>query len=209
MTEEPKARSLPPEYFESLYQRDPDPWGFATRPYEAAKYSATLAALPRPTYRNALEVGCSIGVLTDRLAVRCEALLALDVSDTALGKARDRCRAHRQVRFERMQVPDEMPEGPFDLILLSEVGYYWSPDDRSRAIAGLAGLLEPGGHLLLVHWTPTVADYPQTGDAVHEAFLAGAQDVGLVSLGGSREESYRIDLFEKRRETRIGDVGPA
>ena len=200
MADRPKSGTLPPDYFESLYRENPDPWGFETRPYEAAKYDATLAALPRPTYRRALEVGCSIGVLTARLADRCDALLSVDVADTALATARERCRDRASVRFERMAIPAEMPEGTFDLILISEVGYYWSPADRASAITGLADRLEPGGHLLLVHWTPEVADYPQTGDQVHAAFLGGADGVGLVHLGGGREETYRLDLFEKRGE---------
>ena len=67
MTRRP-ARSLPTAYFDRKYAFDPDPWGFATSAYEADKYRATLAALPRARYRRALEVGCSIGVLTERLA---------------------------------------------------------------------------------------------------------------------------------------------
>jgi hypothetical protein len=55
---------LPAAYFDALYARDPDPWRFATSDYERAKYRATLAALPGPLLGAALEVGCSIGVLT-------------------------------------------------------------------------------------------------------------------------------------------------
>lgn len=193
-------RSLPPEYFEAVYRHDDDPWGFETRPYEAAKYEATLAALPATRHRLALEVGCSIGVLTRMLAGRCEDLLAVDVSERALGRARQRCRDLAGVRFRSMEVPRVLPDGPFDLILLSEVAYYWSPADLEKARLGLAARLEPGGHLLLVHWTPFVADYPQTGDEVHRAFLDGAGAVGLRHLRGGREETYRLDLFEK-----IGD----
>ena len=32
-------------YFDALYAVDDDPWGFATSPYERAKYDRTLAAL--------------------------------------------------------------------------------------------------------------------------------------------------------------------
>ncbi|MGL6044624.1 MAG: SAM-dependent methyltransferase, partial [Sandaracinobacteroides sp.] len=63
--------SLPPAYFDALYRDDPDPWRFATSGYEAGKYAATMDALPRGRYGSALEVGCSIGVLTAELARRC------------------------------------------------------------------------------------------------------------------------------------------
>ena len=35
------------EEFEARYQRDEDPWNFASSPYEQAKYDRTLAALGR------------------------------------------------------------------------------------------------------------------------------------------------------------------
>ncbi len=193
---DPKA-TLTPDYFDAVYRDDPDPWGFASRPYEAAKYEATLARLPRPSYRSALEVGCSIGVLTRLLADRSEGLLAIDVSQRALDEAIERCRDRPGVRFERMAIPEREPEGRFDLILLSEVAYYWSPADLARARGMLTSKLDRGGHLLMVHWTPHVADYPQTGDEVHQAFLDGAAEVGLEHRDGAREATYRIDLFEK------------
>lgn len=187
--------SLPPSYFEEVYRANADPWGFETSPYEAEKYTATLAALPRERYRAAFEIGCSIGVLTARLAGRCDALLAVDVSEFALERARERCRQLPQVRFARMRVPEEFPTGRFDLILVSEVGYYWSRADLRAARRSIVEGLERGGQLLLVHWIPLVPDYPLTGDEVHEAFLerGGAE---LRHLGGHRADRYRLDLFE-------------
>ncbi len=95
-------------------------------------------------------------------------------------------------------MPDQFPDEQFDLILVSEVGYYWSWDDLALAQRRIIEHLEPGGHLLLVHWTPYVADYPLTGDQVHDAFLSGASDGnGLRHLVGSRQQTYRLDLFER------------
>lgn len=188
--------SLDERYFDNVYRANPDPWGFATNPYEAAKYAATLAALPRALYPTAFEAGCSIGVLTAQLAGRCGQLLSADISERALAAARERCARLGNVRFEQRTLPGEFPDGSFDLILVSEVGYYLSMPDllafRERAVNGLA----PGGHLLLVHWTPLVHDYPLTGDEVHETFLTlpGGR---LKHLSERREEKYRLDLFER------------
>ena len=190
MSQRPR-RSLPPSYFEAIYAADPDPWRFERSEYEAAKYAATLAALPRPRYRSAFEIGCSIGVLTERLAARCDALLSVDVAERPLRQAAQRCRHLPAVRFALMRVPRELPDGPFDLIVLSEVGYYWSARELALARRGLAERLVSGGHLLLVHWTQAT-DYPLTGDQVHEAFLRG----GLRHLLARREASYRLDLLE-------------
>jgi hypothetical protein len=97
-----------------------------------------------------------------------------------------------------MNVPTAFPSERFDLILVSEVGYYWGWENLAIAQELIVEHLEPGGHLLLVHWTPFVDDYPLTGDEVHDAFLAGAAaGNGLRHLVGSRRETYRLDLFER------------
>lgn len=194
-----QPNSLPPEYFDHVYQANRDPWNFETSPYERAKYAITLAALPRPHYAEALEIGCSLGVLTAQLAPRCSHLLAVDVSGAALAQARARCAGLPQVDFRQLRVPEEFPGQSFELILLSEVGYYWSPADLARAADLLVAGLNPGGQLLLVHWTPPVHDYPLTGDEVHNFFLSRATETGpLRSLATQRHENYRLDLLEKR-----------
>ena len=86
-----REHSIAPDYFEALYKDKGDPWDFETSAYEAAKYAETLAALPQPRFANALEVGCANGVLTTQLGSRCDALLSVDVSPTALASARARC----------------------------------------------------------------------------------------------------------------------
>ncbi len=195
MSESPRP-SLPPSYFETLYRDQKDPWDFETSAYEASKYAATLAALPKRHYRKALEIGCSIGVLTARLAERCDSLLAVDVSEQALERARQRCQSLPQVQFQQMCLPQEYPAQRFDLTLLSEVGYYWSWHDLRLAQQCMVAQLEPGGHLILVHWTPRAASYPLTGDEVHDAFL---EQTGpeLLHLGSQREACYRLDRFER------------
>lgn len=193
------SSSLGGEYFEAVYGADADPWGFETSPYEAAKYEATLAALPAPRYADAFEIGCSIGVLTARLAARCDRLLAVDLVPAVLARAAARCASLPQARFAQMSVPSAFPDLTFDLILLSEVGYYWSRADLDRARRLIVDALCPGGHLILVHWTPFVHDYPLTGDEVHEAFLGGEGGSDrLLHLEGLRAEHYRLDAFERR-----------
>jgi SAM-dependent methyltransferase len=191
-----RARSsLPPAYFEALYAGDPDPWRFASSDYEREKYAATLAALPRARYRRALEVGCSIGVLTAALAPRCEALLAVDVAETALAAAQRRCAALPQVRFARMRLPQDWPGGAFDLILLSEVLYYLDAEDLARMADRVAGSLATGADLLLVHWTGET-DYPLGGDAAADAFLGALAPVTQV-LRQARAPRYRLDLVTR------------
>ena len=187
--------SLPASYFEALYVATPDPWDFAGSDYERGKYAATLAALPRPRYGRALEVGCSIGVLTALLAPRCDRLLSLDVAEGALAAARGRCGGLPGVEFRCMAVPGEWPEGRFDLIMLSEVVYYLDRADVARLVARIEGALAPGGDLVLVHWTGAT-DYPLSGDAAAGLVIAGTAGF----LGLSRQEraaEYRLDVLHR------------
>jgi SAM-dependent methyltransferase len=191
-----RSRSLDPEFFDQMYAEADDPWGFETREYEARKYAETIAALPRERYSRGFEVGCSIGVLTEMLAARCGQLLSVDVVEKPLMRARERCAGLDHVSFELMRVPEQFPCGTFDLIVVSEVGYYWSPADLARARDLIIDHLMPDGHLLLVHWRPDVAEYPLTGDEVHDDFLAHAGN-RLRHLAGRSERLYRLDLFER------------
>ncbi|MVM38099.1 methyltransferase domain-containing protein [Spirosoma sp. HMF3257] len=190
--------TLDKAYFDRVYQANNDPWSFATSDYERQKYEATIAALPNPQYEYAFEIGCSIGVLTQMLAERCGRLLAVDASELPLRTARERLAMYPNVTIRQMKIPDEFPDTSFDLILLSEVGYYLSMPDLTRARQLLIDHLRPNGHLLLVHWTPFVHDYPLTGDQVHDFFLESAQPNGpLMHLTNQRESTYRLDLFQK------------
>jgi SAM-dependent methyltransferase len=195
---EQQPKTLSSDYFDEVYRANTDPWQFASSPYEREKYAATLGALPWPHYERAFEIGGSIGVFTAQLAHRCGHLLSIDVSEAALAQARQRCADLPQVEIKKMQVPSEFPAGQFDLILVSEVGYYLSPPDLARAADQMLAALPTGGQLLLVHWTPVVPDYPQTGDEVHEFFLQKAQPGGpLKHLLGQRHDKYRLDLLER------------
>lgn len=191
-----EKETLTPEYFDRVYAANDDPWDFTSSEYEAAKYDATLAALTRQNYKNALEIGCSIGVLTERLAARCDKLLAIDVSEKALEQAKRRCASLPNVRLRQMSIPNEFPDEIFDLILISEVGYYLSPADWLAAMDKVFDRLADGGQVALVHWTPPVHDYPQTGDAVHDSFAEYASD-RMRNLKSFREEKYRLDVWEK------------
>lgn len=189
-------QSLSTEFFEQLYQENPDPWQLATSEYEAEKYAATLNALPRNLYHAGFEIGGSIGILTEKLARRCQSLLSIDVSQIAQTQAIDRCRHLNNIEFELMSVPQSFPTASFDLIVLSEVGYYWSWEDLHQAQDLILDRLQSQGHLLLVHWTADTGILPLTGDQVHDDFLSLVPD-RLKRIKSLTHEKYRLDLFEK------------
>ncbi|MDZ4792385.1 MAG: SAM-dependent methyltransferase [Hyphomicrobiales bacterium] len=191
----PTRPTLSREYFDGLYQSSADPWNFETSDYERGKYRETLQALPKPRYQSAFEIGCSIGVLTELLARRCERLLAADIAAEPLKVAVKRCAALEAVSFAQMQVPKDWPEGNFDLILLSEVVYYLDEGDVARLAQLLTHSLHPFGDCMLVHWTePT--EYPLSGDAAADLFIA-ATSGKLALVQQLRFDSYRIDVLTR------------
>ena len=185
--------SMPADYFEKLYASNPDPWQFAESDYERAKYEATLAALPRAHYPSALEVGCSIGVLTRELATRCDTLLSIDVAEAALEQARRRCADAGHASFARSRVPHEWPDGRYDLIMLSEVVYYLDAKDVEALAGRVTQSILPGGNVVLVHWLGET-NYPLSGDQAAEAFMAAASE-DLLIVDQVRSGAFRLDVL--------------
>jgi 2-polyprenyl-3-methyl-5-hydroxy-6-metoxy-1,4-benzoquinol methylase len=182
------------KHFERLYRADPDPWSFASSPYEQQKYEATLAVLGSKHFQSALEVGCSIGILTSRLAGRCDRLIGLDFAPSAVKAARARCAPYPGVRIEQMQVPRQWPEGSFDLIIFSEVLYFLDEIDLMDTCAHALGSLLPGGQVLLVNYTEETDD-PLSGDTAASSFIKATAPT-LQAIYQTREPHYRLDLLE-------------
>ena len=190
------SQSLDAGYFERMFQGDDDPWKLETSAYEAAKFNASVEALGGRSYASVFEIGCAGGSLTERLAPWARRILAVDISATAVERARRRCAGSPGVHIRTMAFPGETPrEGPFDLVVLSEVAYYWSDADVATAAQAIFDLLSPGGDLLLVHWTGET-DYPQTGDGA-VGKLAHALSGRVDVVRGERSEKYRLDLWRR------------
>ncbi|NHO31425.1 class I SAM-dependent methyltransferase [Acetobacter fallax] len=191
MTDGSWSRSV----FEQLYKQNPDPWSFETSPYENSKYIATLAHAGPGPFDFALELGCSIGVLTASLAPRCHHLLAVDIAETALANARLRCASLPNVIFHRGQLPEEFPllaENSCDLILISELLYFLSPTDIARLARQCLAVRRTDAPLILVNWTGKT-DTPCTGNQAAELFIETCLKNTTISYFTDRADSYRID----------------
>ena len=181
-------------YFRERYAGSPDPYGLAERWYEARKYAVTSAMLPREHYAAAFEPGCSIGVLTSRLATRCDRLLSWDVVPEAVASARARTAGLPGVRVERRSIPHDWPSGTFDLIVFSELLYYFDDADLAAVLRHGTGALRPDGHLLAVHWRHPAPRHPRTGDDVHLTLAAHA---GLTRLAHYRDRDFTAEVFAR------------
>jgi len=183
-----------PGYFDELYADNDDPWGLAQRFYETRKRDLIMASLPRQGFRRAFEPGCAVGLLSERLAERCDEVIATDVADRAVELARTRLAAHRGVTVELGRVPDQWPEGEFDLIALSEVGYYCP--DLAKLSRAVLGSLARDGVLLACHWRHPAQDHPHTAEQVHSALGSG-----LRLVVSHLEEDFRLDVWSRNGDS--------
>lgn len=153
--------------FDAMYADSDDPWGFADRWYERRKRELTVACLPAERYGRTLEIGCSTGLLAQQLALRSDSLLATDVAPRAVQLARDRLADLPCAAVQLRSLPEDWPDGRFDLVVLSETGFYLTGDRLARLAARIHEALNPDGTVVLCHWRPLVLGLDRGGDAVH------------------------------------------
>ena len=191
---EPNAQ----DYFTGLYQRSDDPWLLRDRWYERRKRALTLAALPDEHYRRAYEPGCANGELTAELAPRCETLLAADLNPAAVELARQRVAHFQHVRVEQRAMPNDWPDGEFDLILISEVAYYLNGAQLAGLIARLTVSLAEGGTLIACHWRRPIEGWPHSGDHVHREFRA---KLTFPLLSCYQDDDMVLDVWSSNTES--------
>jgi SAM-dependent methyltransferase len=184
--------SVPESYFAEMYERSNDPWHLAERWYESRKYALTLAALPARRYKRAFEPGCSAGVLSALLAERCDALVSWDRRPEAVATAAARLRGFEAADASVGLVPEQWPDGTFDLIVLSELLYYLDADGRARLLKRVLGSLMTHGHLVAVHWRHHVPEYSAEAEEVHGELRARPE---LVTLVTHEEEDFLLDVY--------------
>ena len=187
--------SVPTEHFDNLYRRNADPWNYVENRYEQDRFSATIDALPQARYLRACEIGCSIGVLTERLAERCDSILGVDCSALAMAQAQARLAPLGNASARLMRVPAEVPEGCFDLIVLSEVLYFFSDDDLRAIERFVTSRLEIGGTCILVNFLGDT-ESPRSGAEAADMFIA-ASNPGLRSIDQRMFDGFRIDVLER------------
>jgi SAM-dependent methyltransferase len=181
-------------FFEEKYRRSNDPWGFATNAYEQQRYVAILEAIRHRRYQHAFEPGCSIGVLTERLASFCDRVDAMDISPTSVAAAQQRTRHLANVQTTCGALPAFIPDGAFDLIVFSEIGYYFTEDALFSLAMELVNRNCKSGVFLAAHWLGESPDHLLSGDRVHEV-LAQVPDLSLQRA--ERHPGFRLDLWTR------------
>ena len=201
------------DYWNRIFAKD-DPWNY-TNSYEQTKYRHTLELIPNSPVTNAIELGCAEGIFTEMLAARVDRLLAIDIADAALERARTRCTRNRNVSFAQHDLSEGMIGADYDLVVCSEILYYLR--DRA-AIENFArqvlNSMKPGGHLLMTHANMVSDDRSATGFDFNEIGVKGigaifASCAGLEFLRELRTELYRVHLFRRAVATPNPEISEA
>ncbi|MDI2034684.1 1D-myo-inositol 2-acetamido-2-deoxy-alpha-D-glucopyranoside deacetylase [Paenarthrobacter nitroguajacolicus] len=178
--------------FDEVHSREDDPWSYTSSWYERRKRALTLAALPEESYESGLELGCSIGTLSEELAKRCRTFLGVDASGTALVEARRRLADYPSAEARHLTMPHEWPEGTFDLVALSETGYYLSPEELTELYGRIQASTRPGGTLILCHWRHPISGWQLDAEAVHS--MARTQ-LRWPTHGLYREKDFVLEVL--------------
>jgi SAM-dependent methyltransferase len=181
-------------HFEDIYTRSDDPYGARARFYEQRKRSVLLASLPRPRFRHAYEPGCGNAELTVALAQRCDRVLASDFSTAALTAAKVRTAGLANVQLARHALPVDWPSMErFDLVVLSEVGYFLPVKAIESIARGCAACLADDGVLVACDWLPDFDDR-----ATRTAVVHGTLDsIGLSPLVVHTEDDFQLRIWAR------------
>jgi SAM-dependent methyltransferase len=178
--------------FEARYASLGDPWNFETSSYERNRYKTLLRTLSKAHYDVVYEPGCSVGVLTADLAALANRVIATDVAPSAVARARERCRAFDHVDIHCDDVATFAPNIALDLIVFSEIGYYFERHNLERIARTLASNLQSGGEFVAAHWLGDSSDHVLHGDEVHEILTSS---LPLRWTQGQHHEGFRIDTW--------------
>jgi peptidoglycan/xylan/chitin deacetylase (PgdA/CDA1 family) len=193
---------MPSQEFREQLFACPDPWSYDDL-YERTKRRHTLELIEGHRFESVLEMGCAEGFFTEELASVTSSLLAIDISRTALERARIRCASHSNVTFDQLDAFEQLPEGHFDLVVCAEILCYTKNRFAlARLARGIRERVQPDGFVLLTH-PNGLADRPdQSGMDLHEigaSFIGQtfARTPGLAFVRELRTAVYRAQLFQK------------
>jgi SAM-dependent methyltransferase len=144
------------EFMESLWQRG-DPWDIESSEYERVRCEHLLKMIDGRHYGRVLEIGCGAGYLTRLLAPLADQLVALDISQTAIDRARVLGGDSTGVDFRVANIMDYKPhvDGPWDLIVFSDtmcyLGWLYPFFDVAWLAVTLFEATRSGGRLMLAN----------------------------------------------------------
>jgi SAM-dependent methyltransferase len=186
--------------WEEHYSAKPRVWSGRVNAQLAAQLAAIAPTLP---VGRALDLGCGEGADALWLADHGWTVVAVDVSPTALSRARaaaEESGVAARIEFAEHDLAQSFPEGTFDLVsaqfLHSTVAF-----DRTAILRRAAAAVAPGGSLLIVDHA---AAPPWATRMHHHEFPT--PDAVLAGLGLDEQKWQRVRVGSVER-TAVGPDG--
>lgn len=156
----------------------------------------------------ALDLGCGEGADAVWLAERGWDVVAVDVSETALGRAAEAASARGvadRIDFLQLDLSDGFPDGTFDLVS-SQFLHSTVRLDRARILENAAVALRPGGRLVIVDHG-SAPPWASKLDHHHE-FPSAEEVVAGLALSADEFERVRIEAVERQAVGPEGEQRP-
>jgi SAM-dependent methyltransferase len=157
---------------------------------------------------NALDLGCGEGGDAIWLAEKGWQVVAVDISDTALGRAASEAESRGvadRIQFVQHDLSETFPDGAFDLVsahfLHSRVRL-----ERPRILRSAAGAVRPGGLLMIVDhgsappWASKLDDVPE--------FPTAEEVIDGLNLRPGDFDRIRVEEVERNVTRPDGKVVP-
>ncbi|MFT3721987.1 MAG: SAM-dependent methyltransferase [Hyphomonadaceae bacterium] len=149
--------------FEHKYAAHGDYFGYQTNQYEQAKYQRTLDLMRqwRQASGSALEIGCSVGVFTAKIAGEFDAVTAVDIASEALALAEKQVASEGRVSYVQSDLVSLSVGKQFDVIFCAEVLMYVRQKDAALACQVLDRHLGQNGLIIEVSQQDREAGKPK------------------------------------------------
>ena len=186
----------PQAYWEARYGERDRIWSGRVN----AQFAEIVEDLPAG---RALDLGCGEGGDALWLAEHGWQVKAVDISETALGRAADEARVRGvgdRIEFERHDLSDSFPAGRFDLVS-AQFLHSLVRLERPQILRKAAAAIDPGGVLVIVDHG---AAPPFSKNVPHDHPFPSAEEV-IDGLGLAPSEWERARVEEVEREATAPD----
>ena len=144
--------------FDARFRADADPWGTTRKRDEAVKREAILQALGAGRRGVVWELASGNGSNSAALARRALRLVATDGSPRAVELTAKALDTHPNAVAQEGCLPDGLPEGGVDAVVVAEVLYYLTSAQIAQLGRKLASTLRPRSRVVLAHHLTDFSD---------------------------------------------------
>lgn len=186
------------EFLQRYRKGGADAWGYLGNASHEARASRILESLPEWPVEELLELGCAQGFLTRRFLERGIAVTACDLCPEAIVHAETRCGDYKNARFVVADIREHLPDGCFDVCLLSDVLYYLSPNEIRRLSVQLSQRMKTRRRLIFANeWNEDYRDLTNPDKALAALMADGLWScVDRNTVAGSHGRSHFMAILE-------------